>query len=188
MANEDIGAAYLDDVVKNFRTYKKLAEEALAQMADADIFRLIDPDANSVAVLIKHMAGNMRSRWTDFLTTDGEKPDRHRDCEFEINPGTTRKDVMKWWDEGWQCVFSAITPLEPADLGRKVFIAGKEHTALQAITRQLLHYAGHVNQIVLLAKHFCGSGWKSLSIPKGKSETYARQFEQKHAARSEASS
>jgi hypothetical protein len=188
MANDDIGAAYLDDVVTNFRTYKSLAEEALAQMADAEILRLIDPDANSVAILIKHMTGNMRSRWTDFLTTDGEKPDRHRDSEFEIDPGTARKDVMKWWDEGWQCVFSAICPLEPADLGRKVFIAGKEHTALQAITRQLLHYAGHVNQIILLAKHFRGSEWKSLSISKGQSETYARQFEHKHAARSAASS
>lgn len=187
MTNDDIGAAYLDDVVKNFRTYKSLAEEALAQMADADIFRLLDPEANSIAILIKHMAGNMRSRWTDFLTTDGEKPDRHRDCEFALDPDTTRKDVMKWWDEGWQCVFSAITSLEPADLGRKVFIAGKEHTALQAITRQLLHYAGHVNQIVLLAKHFRGSEWKSLSIPKGQSETYTRQFEQKRASMSEAS-
>lgn len=187
MTNEDIGAGYLDDVIRNFRTYKKLAEEALAQISDADIFRLIDPDANSVAILIKHMTGNMRSRWTDFLTTDGEKPDRHRDREFEIDLGTTRKDVMKWWDEGWQCVFSAITPLKPANLGQKVFIAGKEHTVLQAITRQLLHYAGHVNQIVLLAKHFRGAEWKSLTIPKGQSETYARQFEQKLAARSEAS-
>lgn len=187
MTSEDIGAAYLDDVVRNFRTYKKLAEEALAQTSDDNFFCLIDPDANSVAVLIKHMAGNMRSRWTDFLTTDGEKSDRHRDREFEIDSGTTRKDVMKWWDEGWQCVFSAITPLKSADLGRKVVIAGKEHTVLQAITRQLLHYAGHVNQIVLLAKHFRGAEWKSLSIPKGQSEIYARQFEQKLAARSEAS-
>jgi hypothetical protein len=187
MANEDIGASYLEDVVRNCRAYKKLAEEALLQTSDADIFRLLDPEANSIAILIKHMAGNMRSRWTDFLTTDGEKPDRHRDCEFEIVPDTTRKDVMKWWDEGWQRVFSAITPLEPADLGRNVFIAGKEHTALEAITRQLLHYAGHVNQIVLLAKHFRGSEWKSLSIPRGQSETDTRQFEQKRASRSEAS-
>jgi hypothetical protein len=104
LTNEDIGAADLDDVVRNFRTYKKLAEEALAQTSDADIVRLIDLDANSVAILIKHMDGNMRSHWTDFLKTDGEKPDRHHGCEFEIDPGTTRKDVMKWWDEGWQRV------------------------------------------------------------------------------------
>ena len=186
MSREDIGAAYLSDAVGGFRSYKKLAEEALAQTSDANIFRLIDPEANSIAILIKHMAGNMRSRWTDFLTSDGEKPNRHRDQEFEIDPATTRGDVMKWWEEGWQCVFRAVTPLKSDDLARKVFIAGREHTVMQAITRQLLHYAGHVNQIVLLAKHFRGSEWKSLSIPKGQSETFARRFEQKHAARSQA--
>jgi hypothetical protein len=181
----DTGAAYLQDVLRNFRSYKKLAEEAFAQTSDEDIFRLIDPEANSIAMLVKHMAGNMRSRWTDFLTTDGEKPDRHRDREFEIEPGATRVQVMQWWEQGWKCVFGAIEPLKPEDLGRTVYIAGREHSVLQAITRQLLHYAGHVNQIVLLAKHFCGPEWKSLSIPKGQSEAYARQFEQKHAARAE---
>lgn len=186
MAQEDVGAAYLTDAVRNFRSYKKLAEEALAQTSDRNIFRLIDPDANSIAILIKHMAGNMRSRWTDFLTSDGEKPNRHRDQEFEIDPATTRAEVMKWWEDGWRCVFEAVTPLKSEDLGGKVFIAGREHTVMQAISRQLLHYAGHVNQIVLLAKHFRGSEWKSLSIPKGQSETFARHFEQKHAARSEA--
>jgi len=186
MSQEDIGAAYLEDALGNFRSYKKLGEEALAQTRDEDVFRLIDPDANSIAILIRHMAGNMRSRWTDFLTSDGEKPDRHRDREFEIDPGTTRADVMKWWSDGWQCVFDAVSPLNSDDLARRVFIAGREHTAMRAISRQLLHYAGHVNQIVLLAKHFRGPEWKSLSIPKGQSETFARQFEQKHAARSEA--
>jgi hypothetical protein len=183
--SENIGTEYLADALRNFRSYKKLGEEALAQTSDEDIFKLIDPDANSIAMLIKHMAGNMRSRWTDFLTTDGEKPDRHRDQEFEIDFNATRADVIGWWERGWQCVFQAIVPLKPQDLERKVFIAGREHTVLQAITRQLLHYAGHVNQIVLLAKHFRGAEWKSLSIPKGQSETYARQFEQQHAARSE---
>lgn len=186
MSQENIGTAYLNDALRSFRSYKKLAEEALAQTSDEDIFRRIDPDANSIAILIKHMAGNMRSRWTDFLTSDGEKPDRHRDQEFEIDPGTSRANVMLWWERGWQYVFDAITPLTPDDLVRKVFIAGREHTVIQAITRQLLHYAGHVNQIVLLAKHFRGSQWKSLSIPKGQSEIFARQFEQKHAARGEA--
>lgn len=184
--SDSIGSEYLTDTLRNFRSYKKLAEEALAQTSDEDIFRLIDPDANSIAMLIKHMAGNMRSRWTDFLTTDGEKPDRHRDQEFEIDPDTTRADVIEWWERGWLWVFQAITPLKTDDLTRKVFIAGREHTVMQAITRQTLHYAGHVNQIVLLAKHFRGAEWKSLSIPKGQSETYARQFEQQHAARSEA--
>ena len=185
MPQDDVGAAYLADVLRNFRSYKTLAEEALAQTSDDEISRLIDPEANSIAILIKHMAGNMRSRWTNFLTTDGEKPDRRRDREFEIDPSTTRAQVIQWWESGWRCVFDAITLLKPEDLERKVYIAGREHTALQAITRQLLHYAGHVNQIVLLAKHFAGPNWESLSIPKDKSETYARRFEQKHAARSE---
>ncbi len=181
----DLGVVYLEDVLRNFRSYKKLAEEAFAQTSDEDIFRLIDPEANSIAVLVKHMAGNMRSRWTDFLTSDGEKPDRHRDREFEIDPATTRAQVTEWWEQGWKYVFTAIEPLKPEDLARTVYIAGREHSVLQAITRQLLHYAGHVNQIVLLAKHFRGSEWKSLSIPKGQSDTFARQFEQKHAARAE---
>lgn len=183
---QEIGSAYLNDVLRNFRSYKKLAEEAMAQIGDEEIFRLIDPEANSIAMLIRHMAGNMRSRWTDFLTTDGEKPDRHRDREFVVDPGTTRADVMRWWEEGWQCVFDAVSPLRPDDLLRPVFIAGKEHSVLQAIDRQLLHYAGHVNQIILLAKHFRGAEWKSLSIPKGKSESFAREFEKMHAARAEA--
>src|ERR1051325_74183 len=185
MREQDIGTEFLRDVLRNFRSYKKLAEDALAQISDDELFRLIDPEANSIAILIRHMAGNMHSRWTDFLTTDGEKPNRHRDREFEIAPGTTRAEVMKWWEEGWECVFRAITPLKPEDLTRKVFIAGREHSVLQAITRQLLHYAGHVNQIVLLAKHFRGTNWQSLSIPKGKSEAFAREFEKVHAARAE---
>jgi hypothetical protein len=185
MPQQEIGAEYLADVLRNFRSYKKVAEEALAQVTDEEIFRLIDPEANSIAMLIKHMAGNMRSRWTDFLTTDGEKPNRHRDQEFEIAPGTTRAEVMRWWEEGWECVFNAITPLQPEDLVCKVQIAGREHSVLQAITRQLLHYAGHVNQMVLLAKHFRGAEWKSLSIPKGMSESFAREFEKTHAARAE---
>jgi hypothetical protein len=185
MSQQEIGAEYLSDALRNLRSYKKLAEEAFAQTSDEDMFRLIDADANSIAILIKHMAGNMRSRWTDFLSSDGEKPERHRDREFEIDPGTTREELRRWWESGWKCVFDAITPLQSEDLLRRVFIAGREHTVLQAITRQVLHYGGHVNQIVLLAKHFRGSQWKSLSIPKGQSETYAREFEEKHAARSE---
>jgi hypothetical protein len=185
MSEQDIGAEYLSDALRNFRSYKRLAEEALAQITEAEMFRLIDPEANSIAIIIKHMAGNMRSRWTDFLTTDGEKSNRHRDQEFEIAPATTRAEVMQWWETGWECVFQAVTPLRPEDLTRKVLIAGREHSVLQAISRQLLHYAGHVNQIVLLAKHFRGAEWKSLSIPKGKSESFAREFEKTHAARAE---
>src|SRR5689334_16535905 len=177
--------SYLTDSLDLFRYYKTLTERAMAQVSDEQLLTVLDGEANSIAVIIKHMAGNMRSRWTDFLTSDGEKPDRHRDREFEIEPGTTRADVMRWWDEGWNCVFAALVPLKSEDLNRKVLIAGKEYSVMQAITRQLLHYAGHINQIVLLAKHYRGPHWVSLSIPKGKSEEFARKFEQKHAARSE---
>ena len=178
--------SYLDEARRSFREYKLLGEGAFAQLLPNEWPRTIDSEANSIAAIVKHMAGNMRSRWTDFLNSDGEKPDRHRDQEFEIDPATTRADVMRWWEDGWHCVFEAITPLTAGDLRRKVLIAGREHSVMQAITRQLLHYAGHVNQIVLLAKHLRGPAWKSLSIPKGQSETFARQFEQVHAARSQA--
>ncbi len=185
MSESEIGAAYLADALKNLRGYKKLAESAFEQVGEPDMFHTIDPEANSIAVLVRHMAGNMQSRWTAFLTSDGEKPDRHRDQEFVIPPGTTRTDVMRWWDQGWQYVFDAIEPLQPGDLLRTVHIAGREHTVLQAINRQLLHYGGHVNQIVLLAKHYRGAAWKSLTIPKGQSDTYARDFERELAARGE---
>ena len=183
----DISQHYLEEIRRQLRGHKRMGEGAMNQLRDEDFFVTLDREANSIAILVKHLAGNMRSRWTDFLTSDGEKPDRHRDQEFEIDPNTTRADMMEWWERGWHCVFQAVTPLQPEDLNREVFIAGRAHTVMQAITRQLLHYAGHVNQIVLLAKHFRGSRWKSLSIPKGQFETYARQFEQQHAARSEAS-
>jgi hypothetical protein len=179
----DIGEAYLTDAIWSLRSYKKLAEAALSQASDQDLFRLLDPEANSIAMLVKHMAGNMRSRWTDFLTTDGEKPDRHRDREFVIDEDMTRADVMKLWEEGWGCVLDSVSSLRSSDLDRKVYIAEKEHTVLQAINRQLLHYAGHVNQIVMLAKHFAGPSWKSLSIPKGQSETFAKEFEKLRSGR-----
>lgn len=181
--HEDLGEAYLGDAVKNLRSYKKLAESALSQTSDHDLFRLLDPEANSIAMLIKHMAGNMRSRWTNFLTTDGEKPDRHRDQEFVIDEYATRANVMAWWEEGWSYVLNCVTSLHSDDLNRKVYIVGKEHTVLQALNRQLLHYAGHVNQIVLLAKHFAGPSWKSLSIPKGQSEAFVKDLEKQLAAR-----
>ena len=185
MPDNEIGTAYLHDALRSLRAYKRLGEEAMAQASNEDIFRLIDPEANSIAILVKHMAGNMRSRWTDFLTSDGEKPDRHRDQEFEINAGTTRAEIMRWWDDGWRLVFAAIEPLAREDLTRKVTIAGKELSVIQAITRQMLHYAGHINQIILLAKHFRGAEWKTLSIPRGKSEAATREYELRHKARRE---
>lgn len=170
----DCGAAYLDEARRSFRGLKRLAEGAMAQLGDEEMFRLIDPEANSVAQIVKHMAGNMRSRWTDFLTTDGEKPDRHRDSEFEMDANTTRGEVMAWWEHGWQLVFDAIAGLKSDDMGRTITIRGEPHTVLQAISRQIGHYSQHVGQIVFLAKHLKGPQWQSLSIPKGMSEQFNR--------------
>jgi hypothetical protein len=160
------------DVLLQFRKYKKLAEGALAQVADADFFRTIDPESNSVALVVKHMAGNMRSRWTDFLTSDGEKADRNRDEEFEARAADTRESLMAAWEAGWALTFEAIAPLRPEDLLAEIPIRGEKHTVMQAVHRQLTHYAYHVGQIVLLARHFAGPRWKSLSIPKGQSKDF----------------
>ncbi len=168
-AAEDHWAA---DVLLQFRKYKKLAEGALAQVEDADFFRTIDPESNSVALIVKHMAGNMRSRWTDFLTSDGEKADRNRDEEFEARAADTRESLMAAWETGWALTFEAIAPLRPEDLLAEVRIRGEKHTVMQAAHRQLTHYAYHVGQIVLLARHFAGPRWTSLSIPKGKSKEF----------------
>ncbi len=168
----DLAAHYLDEARRQMRGHKRMGEGALNQMRDEDFFVTLDPEANSVAMLVKHLAGNMRSRFTDFLTSDGEKPDRFRDREFEITSSTTRADVMKWWEEGWACVFAAIEPLKPEDVMRTVTIRGEPHTVLQAINRQIAHYAQHVGQIVFLAKHFRSSEWQTLSIPRGRSEEF----------------
>jgi len=169
---EQTGRAYLDEALRSLRGHKRLAEGAMAQVTDEEYFRQLDPEANSIAILAKHLAGNMRSRFTDFLSSDGEKPDRHRDQEFLLDAGTTRAEVMRWWEEGWACVFAAIQPLRPEDLGRTVTIRGDAHSVLMAIHRQVAHYAYHVGQIVLVAKHMRGAEWKSLSIPRGKSEQF----------------
>lgn len=173
--NGEVGAAYLDEVRRQFRGYKRLGEGAIAQVKDDELFATLNPESNSIAVIVKHLAGNMRSRFTDFLTTDGEKPDRHRDQEFEMNSGTTRAEVMRWWEEGWAWVFSTIEALKPDDLLRTVTIRDEPHTVMQAAGRQLAHYAYHVGQIVFLAKHFRSREWKSLSIPRGKSEEFNRK-------------
>ena len=167
--NESLAKHYLDDSLASFRAYKKLAEKALDQLKKDEFFITLDEDANSIAVIMKHMAGNMLSRWSDFLTTDGEKPDRNRDMEFVIEPKTGKEDVLAYWEKGWQRVFDTVASLSNADLGKKVMIRGKEHTVIQAINRQLMHYSYHIGQIVFLAKHFRSSEWKSLSIPRNKS-------------------
>lgn len=154
-----------------FRRYKSLGEAALAQVTDAQLAQALDAESNSIAVIVKHLAGNMRSRWTDFLTTDGEKADRNRDAEFEAEP-TNRDELMRLWESGWHCLFAALAPLKDADLARTVTIRGEAHSVAQAILRQVAHYANHVGQIVFLAKHFQSTNWRSLSIPRGKSAEF----------------
>ena len=163
---------YLDDVLVQLRKLKDQADKAVAQIDDEQLFAVLDPEANSIAVLMKHIAGNMRSRWTDFLTTDGEKPDRDRDREFEAEE--TRAATLARWNDGWDCTFRGLSALSPADLDRTVSIRGEAHSVVQAINRQLTHYAAHVGQIVLLAKHYAGVKWQTLSIPKGKSKEFGR--------------
>jgi len=170
----EVSTHYLEEACRQMRGHKRMGEGAMSQLKDEDFFVTLDPESNSVAILIKHLAGNMRSRFTDFLTTDGEKPDRFRDQEFELASSTTRADVMQWWEEGWACVFAAIDPLKPEDVMRIVPIRGEPHTVLQAVNRQIAHYAQHIGQIVLLAKHLRSSGWKTLSIPRGRSEEFKK--------------
>jgi hypothetical protein len=168
----DLAAHYLDEAFRQMRGHKRLAEGAISQLSDEEMFRTIDPESNSVAILIKHMAGNMRSRFADFLTSDGEKPERHRDQEFVIDSNTTRADVMRWWEDGWNTVFHTLQSLEPEDVMKTVTIRGEAHSVLQAINRQIAHYAQHTGQIVFLAKHLRGADWKTLSVPRGKSEEF----------------
>lgn len=168
----DVASVYHEEVRRQLRGHKRMAEAAMIQVSDKDFFHAIDPEANSVAVIAKHIAGNARSRFTDFLTADGEKPDRFRDREFEISDTTTREEVMQWWEEGWSRVFSTIESLKPDDLSRTIMIRQEPHTVMQALNRALAHYAQHIGQIVFLSKHLCGSQWQTLSIPRGKSEEY----------------
>ncbi|HWR15662.1 MAG TPA: DinB family protein [Terriglobales bacterium] len=168
----DIAAHYLEEAYRQMRGHKRLAEGAMAQLTDEQLFHIIDAESNSVALIVKHIAGNMRSRFTDFLTTDGEKPDRHRDQEFMLEGKTTREDVMRWWEEGWAIVFETLKSLKPEDLSRTVTVRNEPHSVLQAINRQIAHYSYHVGQIVFLAKYFRSVNWTSLSIPRGKSEEF----------------
>jgi len=173
----NIGAAYLDEAVRSFRGHKRVAEGALSQLGDEELFQVIDPESNSAAIILKHMAGNMRSRWTDFLSSDGEKPDRNRDQEFIIDERASRESLMTMWERGWQYVFDTLQSLQPDDLSRIVTIRGQEHTVLQAVNRSLAHCAYHVGQIVFLAKHLKSSEWKTLSVPRGKSEEFNAEMQ-----------
>src|SRR6266436_4585705 len=161
--------SHLEDTIALFRFYKKMDEAAMEQVSDEQLFATLDEEMNSIAIIVKHLAGNMRSRWTDFLTSDGEKPDRNRDSEF-VAPPATRPDLMRLWNEGWDIVFRALDPLSDSDLTREVTIGGEPHSVMQAINRQIAHYAYHCGQIVFLAKHLQAKQWKSLSVPRGRSE------------------
>jgi len=166
--------SYIEDSLAVLRYYKKLAERAMEQVADDQLFATLDEEANSIAIIVKHMTGNMRSRWTDFLTTDGEKPDRNRDSEF-IDPPATRKALLDDWENGWSRVFQALEPLTDEDLVRTVTIRGEAHSVMQAINRQLAHYPHHIGQIVLLAKHFACDRWQSMSVPRNQSAEFNRK-------------
>jgi Protein of unknown function (DUF1572) len=178
----DLASHYLDEARRQFRGHKRLVESAIAQLNDEDIFITLDPEANCIAIIVKHLAGNMRSRFVSFLTSDGEKPDRNRDQEFELSAQTTRADVMRWWEEGWAHVFEALDFLKPEDLSHTVFIRAEPHSVLQAINRQIAHYAYHCGQIVFLAKHLRSTEWKSLSVPRGQSDEFNRRMLEKHRA------
>ena len=162
---------FLNYALLQCRKYKAMADGAMAQITPEQFFHALDPEANSIALLVKHVSGNQRSRWTNFLASDGEKPDRDRDGEFEVR-GDTKESLMARWESGWKLFFDALAPLGDADLARVVTIRAEPHTVMQAVNRQMTHYAYHVGQIVLLAKHLAGAKWTSLSIPRGKSKEW----------------
>ena len=165
----------MEVAIDELQKIKKLADKAIAQLDDEQLWVKIDPEANSIAVLMRHMAGNMRSRWTDFRTSDGEKPDRRRDQEFE-EPALSREQLFAEWEDGWRRVFDALNTVTDADLQETVYIRSEPHSIYKAISRQVAHYAGHAYQILLLAKHLKGSAWKTLSIPRGQSEEFNRRM------------
>ena len=162
---------YLDSVIKQFEYYKMLGDKTFTQLCDEQLFYQFNSESNSIAILVNHMAGNMLSRWTDFLTTDGEKDWRHRDLEFE-NSIQTKAELLAKWNQGWNCLFNAITPLTKNDLATEIFIRNQGHSVVEAINRQLAHYSYHVGQIAFLGKMLTNEKWSSLSIPKGNSTEY----------------
>ncbi len=167
----ELTTSYLKDAIHTFRYYKKLADTSMTQIPDEALFTTLDAESNSIAIIVKHLAGNMRSRWTDVLTTDGEKPGRDRDSEFEAPP-KTRAEMMALWEPSWKLLFDALALLTETDLARTTQIRGEAHSVMQAINRNLTHTVYHVGQIVYLAKHFAGANWKPLTIPRGKSAEF----------------
>lgn len=168
----DLRESYLDDIRRQYRNYKSLGEKAIAQIPDEHLHTELDPNSNSVAVIVKHVAGNLRSRFTDFLTTDGEKPDRDRDGEFEMPERATRATIMHGWESGWTAVLGAVDALRPDDLARTITIRQEPFLVMEALNRSITHTAYHMGQIAYLARHFAGDRWKTLSIPKGQSKQF----------------
>jgi hypothetical protein len=171
-----VGAAYLKDVVRQYKLYKGYVDKALPRVSDADLHTELDANSNSIAVIVKHVSGNLRSRFRDFLTADGEKPDRRRDTEFEMPNRASRDELLKWWDEAWGILFGSIEALKPEDLGRTITIRGEGYLVIEALNRSIAHTASHVGQIVYLARHFAGDTWTSLTIPKGASANIKGEF------------
>lgn len=177
----DFVRTYHADSLRSFRNYKTLAERAIEQVTDAEFFALIDAESNSIAVVVKHLVGNLHSRWRDFLTTDGEKPDRDRDTEF-VAEGDTRESLMQYWESGWQVLFDNLEPLSEDDFSKTITIRGEPHSVVEAINRQLTHYSYHIGQIVLLAKHFKSAEWKNLSIPRNRSAEFNKHLLEKQVS------
>jgi hypothetical protein len=169
---DSLGTLVLQDTVLTFGRQKELAERALSQVEDRDFFRTMDAESNSIAIIVQHVGGNLKSRWTDFLTADGEKPDRNRDGEFMVGDETNRATIMSIWESGWAALFQSLSSLEPGDLVASVRVRGESLTAVAAMHRSLAHIAQHVGQIVLLAKHFRSADWNTLSIPRGQSQSF----------------
>ena len=179
--NDALAQSYLSDAVREFHRLKSLADRSIAQVTMDSFFHGPDSHSNSIAIIVKHIAGNLRSRWTDFLTCDGEKPDRHRDQEFEVGDAETQASILDGWEEGWRLLFDAMEALIPTDLSKTVLIRAEPHTVLKAIQRQLTHQAYHIGQVVFLAKQFQSATWRTLSIPRGQSAQFnaemCRRFE-----------
>ena len=178
--HESLAAHYLGDMAARFVVLRELADKALAQLDDEQFFRAPGPGSNSAAVIVKHLAGNMRSRWTDFLTTDGEKPDRLRDTEF-VTDGEDRRAILERWEAGWKTLFDTLESLRGVDPMRTVTIRREPHTVVEAVNRQLAHYGQHTGQIVFLAKHLKSSEWKTLSIPRGQSAAFNERMEREQS-------
>ena len=176
----DLGTRYLDEIFRNLRGHKRLADGAIAQLSDEQFFAAPAPEDNSVAIIVKHVGGNLHSRFTDFLNSDGEKPDRNRDQEFLMTGDTNRNQILDWWEQQWQLLFDTINSLQPEDLERTITIRAQPHTVLQALQRAAAHLAYHTGQIVWLAKHWRGAEWQTLSVPKGQSEQHNTRMREKY--------